>query len=234
MTRTAVDIGFGAATLDGIRRCVATTSRRWLLALTALLGLAAAVGVAATTGPSSRTFDYVSGPVQSLMSITLPFIGVLVAGDVRRGSARARLGPTVLAAALLAVAVGALGAVVSAVVVSIPSSAVGAWTDAGTVAVGGVLVQIVSQLVGTGLGLLIRRPGFAMAATIVLPLGLWFLLGSADVLQPARDWLTPFAAAQHLLTGKMDALAWTRWAVMAAVWALALNVVGAARLRRPA
>jgi hypothetical protein len=32
----------------------------------------------------------------------------------------------------------------------------------------------------------------------------------------------------------MDAWAWTQWAVMAAVWALALNVVGAARLRRPA
>jgi hypothetical protein len=67
----------------------------------------------------------------------------------------------------------------------------------------------------------------------VLPLGLWSLLGSAGTLQPARAWLTPAAAAQHLFAGQMDALAWTQWAVMAAVWALALNVVGAARLRRP-
>src|SRR5262245_16732990 len=114
-------------TLAGLARCVATPSRRWLLALTAVLGLAAAVGVAATAGPSTRTFDYVSGPVQGLMSLTLPFIGVLVAGDVRRTSDRARLGPTLLAAAMLAVVVGAFGVAVSAVLVSFPSAAVGAW-----------------------------------------------------------------------------------------------------------
>jgi hypothetical protein len=95
-----------------------------------------------------------------------------------------------------------------------------------------VLVQIVAQLVGTGLGLLLRPAVIACLATIVLPLGLWFLLGSVAVLRPAQAWLTPFATAQVLLSARMSPWGWAQWLVVALLWGAALNAVGAARLKR--
>src|SRR5690349_606823 len=57
---------------------VGTRPRRWLVGVTLGLGLAAAVLVTATADPADRTFAAVSGPMQSLMSILVPFIGVLL------------------------------------------------------------------------------------------------------------------------------------------------------------
>ena len=119
-----------------------------------------------------------------------------------------------------------------ALLVAPSGSAAGAWQDAGAVAVGGVLVQVVAQLVGTGLGLLLRPPALASAATVVLPLGLWFLLGAVDALRPAQDWLTPFATAEDQLSGRMDAGAWTRWLVVVLLWPVGLNAAGAIVLQR--
>src|SRR2546423_1659085 len=82
------------------------------------------------------------------------------------------------------------------------------WRHAGTVAVGGVLVQVVAQLVGTGLGLLLRSPVVAFLGSIVLPLGLWLALGAVDALRPAREWLTPYASVWHLLSGQMGGVRW--------------------------
>lgn len=177
----------GAATMAAIASSAGTRPRRWLIALTLLLGLLAAVAVTAGS-PTDRTFVAVSGAVQSLMSIALPFIGVLLVGDLRRAPRAGRLRPTLLAAVLVAAAVGAFGVLVSAVAVAVapPGPAADPWGQFATIAVGSVLVQVVAQLVGTGLGLLLRPPFVAFLASIVLPLGLWFVLGIVDVLSPAR------------------------------------------------
>jgi hypothetical protein len=226
--------GFGAATLAAIGRCVGTRSRRWLVAITLLLGLAAAVAVTAAGPPADRTFVALSLPVQSLMSAALPFIGVLLARDLLRAPRSARLTPTLLAAALLAAAVGVFGVLVCAVVVWVAPSgtAGGPWDQVLTVAVGSVLVQVVAQLVGTGLGLLLRPAVVAFLASIVLPLGLWFVLGRVDILRPAQAWLTPYATAQNLLSGRMSALAWSQWFVVLLLWGVGLNAFGASQLTR--
>ncbi|MBX6750462.1 MAG: hypothetical protein IRY85_12470 [Micromonosporaceae bacterium] len=88
-----------------------------------------------------------------------------------------------------------------------------------------------AQFVGTGFGLLLRHPVIACAATIVVPLGLWFLLG-LGFLTAAQPWLTPFASVQRLLSGDMSGLAWPQWMVMALLWVGGLNALGTARLRR--
>jgi hypothetical protein len=108
----------------------------------------------------------------------------------------------------------------------------GPWDHTASVAVCSVLVQVVAQPVGTGLGLLLRPVIVACLATIVLPLGLWFVLGSVDVLRPSQAWLTPYATFQNLLSGQMSALAWAQWFVVVLLWGAALNAVGAARLKR--
>jgi hypothetical protein len=225
--------GLGAATLTALGRAVGTGPRRWLLALTLFLGLAAAVALAAEGSPTDRTFTNLSGPTQSLMSITLPSIGVLLVGDLRRARAT-RLMPTLLAAVLIAVAVGLFGVATCAVALGLAPTTAGVdpWARFATIAVGSVLVQVVAQLVGTGLGLLIRPAFVAFVASIALPLGLWFVLGTTDVLRPAQAWLTPFATVQNLFSGERDALGWVQWFVVFLLWGVGLNAVGAARLRR--
>jgi hypothetical protein len=227
--------GLGAATLAAIGRGVGTRQRRWLVAITLLLGLATAVAVTAAGPPADRTFATVSGPVQSLMSVTLPLLGVLLAGDLRRAPRAARLTPTLLAAALLAAAVGAFGILVCAIALGVAPSGPAAdpWGHVATIAVGSVLMQVVAQLVGTGLGLLLRPAVVAFLASIVLPLGLWFVLGSVDILRPTQAWLTPYATVQNLLSGRMSILAWAQWFVVLLLWGAGLNAVGAARLKRP-
>lgn len=217
----------GTDVLAALGRCAATPARRWLLAGTLLLGLLAAVAVGAGAPPADRTFVNLAGPVQSLMSVTLPFLGVLLARDVVLRSAP--LGPTLLAAVLVAVAAGLLGSLFCAVTLAVVPHA--AWDHAGLLVAGGCLVQVVATLVGTGLGLLLRS-ALAIPATVVLPLGLWFLLGSVGALRPAQAWLTPYAAVQNLLSGEMTAQTWTQWAVVALIWAAALNAAGHLHLNR--
>jgi hypothetical protein len=201
-------------------RILGTASRRWLLGVTLSLGLMAAIAVAAGVPPADRTFATVAGAAQSLMSVMTAFIGVLVARDLSRA--------TFGAGVLLAAAVGAFGSLASAVAVAVaPAGTADRWSDAATIAVGGALVQVVAFLVGTGFGLLIRRPlAVAMLATIVVPLGLYLVLG------PARAWLTPYAVAQNLLSGRMSPLAWVQWCVVFLLWGVGLNAAGWAAVSR--
>ncbi|MFD2765935.1 hypothetical protein [Micromonospora eburnea] len=224
--------GLGEATLNVLRRSVGTRTRRFLLAVTLLLGLLAAAGLALGGPPGDRTFANLSDPAQSLMSFVVPAFGILLARDLKRASGATRLTPTLLAAALFAAAVALFGVLVCATALTVTtSSAQDPWRHVGTVAVGSVLVQLVAQLVGTGLGLLMRRPAIAFAATIVLPLGLWSLLGAIDLLRPAQA-LTPYSSARHLLSGQMSALNWVWWLAVLLIWGVGLNALGAARLRR--
>ncbi|SCF29074.1 hypothetical protein GA0074695_5215 [Micromonospora viridifaciens] len=221
----------GEATVNALRRSVGTRARRLLFALALLLGLLAATGLALAGPPGDRTFAKLSDAVQSLMSIIVPAFGVLLARDLKPASGTTRLTPSLLAAALLAAVVGLFGILVCAAALTVTtSSAQDPWRHVGTIAVGSVLVQVVAQLVGTGLGLLMRRPTIAFIATIVLPLGLWFLLGAIDVLRPGQA-LTPYSSVRHLLSGQMSALNWVQWLAVLLIWGAGLNALGSARLR---
>lgn len=144
--------------------------RQLLLAITLMMGVLTVVALAATLEPAGRTFAALAGPVQSIMSITVPFLGVVMVRD------QGGIAPKVVAAAVLAAGVGAFGDVlcVGALLLA-PSTAADPWAHAGTIAVGSVLVQIVAMLVGTGFGMLMRSIVVAIPATIVVPLGVWFL-----------------------------------------------------------
>ncbi|WNM42772.1 hypothetical protein RMN56_16130 [Micromonospora halotolerans] len=238
MTKHTVDIDeqpaeLAGATLHAIRRSVGTRPRRWLIAITLLLGPLAALAMAAAEQPGDLTFATLSDPVQSLMSVTVPFLGVLLAQDLRRASRTSRFAPTLLAATLLAAAVGLFGVLVCAAALALAPSgtAPDPWRHAATITLGGVLVQIVAQLVGTGLGLLLRPAVVACLATIVLPLGTWAVLGAVDVLQPAQAF-TPYATVRHLLSGRMSAANWAQWLVVLLIWGVGPNIVGVARLKR--
>ena len=222
------------AVLIGGRRAVGTRTRRWIVAVTLLLGLLGAVAVAVGSPPTERTFGAVSGPTQSLMSIVVPLIGVLATAELRRPTRASEVLAVIAGALGLALLIAAVGVLICAVVTALAPSAAaeGRWANAGMVVLGSLLVQGVAQLVGTGMGLLIRRPILAYAATIVLPLGLWRLCGSVAALQPAQAWLTPLPSVQHLLAGEMSPVRWAQWLTVLAIWGVGLNALGLARASR--
>jgi hypothetical protein len=196
--------------------------------LTLLAGASSAIAVVAGEAPSERTMAAVSGPVQSVMSVLVAFLGVLLAHDSRHHRSRPTLVPSVLAALVIAALVGAFGAALCVGVTAVADSQAphGRWEHVGTVAVGGVLVQVLAQLTGTGLGLLVRRRALACLLTVVLPLGLWLLLGALGDLRPAQAWLTPYASARNLLAGVMTPTRWLQWLAVLAIWGVALNLIG--------
>ncbi|WCN83452.1 hypothetical protein [Micromonospora sp. LH3U1] len=211
-----------------------TRARRWLLAGTLLAGLLAAVALTAAAAPDDRTFAALSDTVQSLMSVVTPLFGILLARDLRRAPGAIRVVPTVLAVVLPAVVIGVVGVLICAVTLALTPADIAdePWRHAGTVAVGSVLVQVVAGLVGTGLGLLLRSAVVAFLATIVLPLGLFALLGGVDALRPAQAWLTPYGSVRNLLSGEMSVLRWAQWLCVLLIWGVGLNAAGAAVLGR--
>lgn len=222
---------------------MATRSRRLLLAVTLLLGALVAVALVLATPPADLTFAGVCGTVQLLMSVTLPFFGVLLAADLHRADPRARLAPVWLAAAALTVAVALAGDAVAALALGLSGRGAGepagpaagsggVWEHAGMVVPGSIVMQLVAQFVGTGLGLLLRRPAVAMLASIVAPLGLLLILGAVPPLRPVQAWLVPYPSAQQLLSGRMGPVSWARLLVVVVLWDVGLNVLGARTLRR--
>ncbi len=224
----------GPAVLTSCRCLLTTWPRRAITVVTVLAGALTAVAVTTGAPPSGVTFAAVSGPVQSLMSVTVPFLGVILVHGLRRPATRSSLVPPILAAAAVAAGFAVVGVALSASATATASSPApeGRWEHAATVVLGSVLVQVLAQLTGTGLGLLVRRTAVACLLTIVLPLGLWLLLGAVDGLRPAQAWLTPFSSAQHLLAGDMSPIKWAQWSVVAAIWGFGLNLAGFRRATR--
>ncbi|SDR86775.1 hypothetical protein SAMN04488543_0651 [Friedmanniella luteola] len=215
-----------------VRSAVGTRARRRLLAVVLLVGLLTAVAVATATAPAGRTFAGLTAPVQLVMSVGVPCTGVLLGRDLATQEARPPVLPSLLGAGLVAAGAALVGVLATAGVLGVVGSrAADPWAGAAAVTLGSVLVQVLAQLVGTGLGLLIPSVTLACLSTVVLPLGLWAVLGASDALRPARGWLTPFATTGALLAGRMTAVAWARWLVVVLLWGVGLNLLGVLRAR---
>src|SRR4051794_26748880 len=96
--------GFGPSTIAAVRRSAATRPRRWLLAATMVL---AVLVVAALATATDGTFADISATAQSVVSILVPFVGILLVSDLRGPDDSATLMPTLAAAALVGAALGA-------------------------------------------------------------------------------------------------------------------------------
>jgi hypothetical protein len=221
----------GNPTTDAFRRVIATRTRRWLLAITLLLGVLVAVAVATALPADERTLAILAYPTHMIMSVTLPFLGVLLGRDLLTDPA-ARAAPTLGAAVAVALGVAVLGdLVIVAALAATGSGPPGAWDHAGLILLGGLLIQPVANLTGTGLGVLIRPAWAACLGTVVIPLGVWALLGFAGPAAAVREWVTPFPVAGTLISGEVDAVDWARYLVVALIWGLGLNALAAHRAR---
>jgi len=196
---------------------------RWLLVVTLLLG----AGTAVLLGlDSSAGVVAVAGPVHSVMSIVLPIIGILMV----RAADPGELLSTVAGALVVAVGVGLAGVAFTALGVALADTGPTGWDRFAAVALGGVLVQVMTLLVGTGVGLLVRPLVPAILVDVVLPVGLWAALGAVG-LRTLQQW-TPYAVVQDLTSGRMAAPDWALALAVVLLWGVGPTALGLL-VRRP-
>jgi hypothetical protein len=200
----------------------------------------------AFTGPAvDHTFAMISFYTQSAISLPLPFVSVLImtqefgrrvlpstfASSLSLGTI---IAAKLLASAIIAVTGAGYGVLISLVATSAagPAAHEGRWDAISMIILGSVLVQLIAQLSGAGWGLLLRSSALAIAADVVLPLGLWIITGAIPALQGLQAWLAPFSSVRNLLSGHTDAERWAQVGVIALVWVVALNAAGIFRLHR--
>ena len=233
------------ATVLELRRTVGSRARRWLLIASGVVGLLTA-GLVAFAGPArDHTFAVISFYTQSAISLPLPFVSVLImtqefgrlAGSTTPTSASSRdatITAKLLASALIAVVGASYGVLISVLATcaaALPPDQE-RWDAAGLIILGSVLVQMIAQLSGAGWGLLLGSSVLAIAADVVVPLGLWIVAGAVPGGHGVQAWLAPFASVRNMLSGHMDTQRWAQVGVIVLVWVIALNVAGMSRVRR--
>ena len=235
----------GRAAVLELRQTAGSRARRWLLIASGAVGLLTA-GLVAFTGPArDHTFALISFYTQSAISLPLPFVSILImtqefgrrARSTTPTSASSRdatITAKLLASALIAVAGASYGVLISVLATS--AAALPAdqdrWDAAGLIILGSVLVQLIAQLSGAGWGLLLGSSALAIAADVVVPLGLWIVDGAVPGLHGLQAWLAPFASVRNVLSGHMDAQRWAQVGLIVLVWVIALNAAGIFRVRR--
>ena len=166
-------------------------------------------------------------PVQLVISIFVPFLGVLAVTGVRRPGSGRGLTRRLLAAESLAAGCALAGVALTAIAIA---GSGGSWPPGTVLAmlvVGSVLVQLIAQSTGTACGLLLRRPVVAMAATIVVPMGVTAVLSAIDPGGGLVGWLTPYGNAQALLAARPT----VALAVVVVLWCVLPNLLGARTVR---
>jgi hypothetical protein len=234
----------GQSAVLELRKTTGSRARRWLLIASAVVGLLTA-GLVAFTGPArDHTFAVISFYTQSAISLPLPLVSVLImtqefgrrawSTTTSASSRDATITAKLLASAIIAVAGASYGVLISLLATSAaaPPADHERWDAVGLIILGSVLVQLIAQLSGAGWGLLLGSSVLAIAADVVVPLGLWILTGVMPGLHGVQAWLAPFASVRNVLSGHMDAQRWAQLGLIVLVWVIALNAAGILRMRR--
>ena len=235
----------GRVIVAELRKSVSTRVRRWLMLASGVVGLLSA-GLVAFTGPAAdHTFARISFYTQSAISLPLPFVSILLmtqdfglrprsANSTSGVSSGALITAKLLASMIIAVTAAFGGVLISVLATSAAARAPdeGRWEATGMIIFGSVLVQLIAQLIGAGWGLLLGSSALAIAADVVVPLGLWILTGALPGFQGIQAWLTPFASVRNLLSGQMGVQQWAQVAIIVLVWVVTLNAAGILRVHR--
>jgi hypothetical protein len=230
-----------------LRKSVSTRVRRWLLIASGLVGLLTAGLVALTVPADGRAVATISFYTQSAISLPLPFVSVLLmtqdfglrprSQTATSGVSRSALITAKLLASMIIAVTAAFGGVLISVLATSAAARApdeGRWQATGMIILGSVLVQLIAQLIGAGWGLLLGSSALAIAADVVVPLGLWIVTGAVPGLHGIQAWLTPFASVRNLLSGQMGAQQWAQVAIIVLVWVVTLNAAGILHVHRVA
>jgi hypothetical protein len=202
---------------------LSTKTSRWLLIGAGVSGLAAVLVSALGGGVEDRSFQATCSVIQLTMSLLLPLISILLVTRSAIRPGRTVIAAQLLAGVALALMAAAYGIVVAAVVTAVLHPGGSAWRDAGMVVLGSALMQVISQLCGTGFGLLLRSRWAAIVVDVVVPsAAVTALTAPIPVLHRMRPWLEPAQNAGHLLSGQMSAHRWAQCAVVTLIWVVIL------------
>jgi ABC-2 type transport system permease protein len=236
--------GLGRLTRIELRKAVDTRAGRWLLIAVAAIAIIMTGVAILAGGAKDHTFHRSAGLIQSVISVLLPVIGILLVTSEwsqrtalqtfalvpRRGriiSAKLLAG-TGISVVVAVVALG-LGAVATAIA-SHPAG--GAWHNAGEVALGGILVQLLSLLMGMAFGLALLSSAPAIVLSFVLPTVWAALASSIHALHGVQPWLDSTKTSTYLLDGDLSARHWAQIGVTTLIWIAVPLAAGLARLRR--
>lgn len=163
------------------------------------------------------------------MSVFVPFATARIAHAVRAAGRGAASVPSMLGAAgIFAVAMGALGLVLSAAMLAVPWGAEVAdfpWPEFPALVAPSLLVQLIPAWVGTGAGLLIENIWVARLLTVVAPVGVNAGLNRLGLFE-ATEWVTPLGAAIHLFAESMGPIRVLQLAVIFGLWVILPNGLG--------
>jgi ABC-2 type transport system permease protein len=236
--------GLGGLTRIELRKSVDSRAGRWLLITVAVVGVSAALLAALTGKAGDHTFQNISSAVEGSTSLLLPVIGILlVTSEWSQRTAlqtfalvprRNRImAAKLLAGSALAVAVAVVGLVLSVLATATASHpAGGSWHLAAQVALGSVLVQVISLLMGMAFGLLLLNTAAAIVVNFVGPLAWAVLASSVNALHGVQPWLDSTQPSTYLLEGDLTPSHWAQIGVNTLVWVVALLAAGLVRLRR--
>ncbi len=236
--------GLARLTRIELRKSVDTRAGRWLLFTLALVGVAMTLLAALTGAAKDHTFQNSVSAVEGVVSLLLPVIGILLVTS--EWSQRTALQTFALvprrnriaAAKLLAGSVLAVGVAVVGLVLSLLGTALTSHPDNGTwhlaipVALGSVVVQLVSLLTGMAFGLLLLNTAAAIVVNFVVPLAWAVVAGSVHGLHGVQPWLDSTQPSTYLLEGDLTPNHWAQIGVNTLVWVVALLAAGLVRLRR--
>lgn len=229
-----------------LRKAYDTRAGFWLLLVVGLGALAVVVLQLFFDDSPDRTLgDYVATS-QLPPGILLPVVGILlVTSEWSQRTAmttfslvpqRSRvLTAKLLAAAVLAVA-GALAAILASVLATaltpVFSDVDAAWTITGVQVGQVVLFQVISVLVGVGLGMLLLSSPLAIVLYFVLPTVFTILTNAVSALSWMRDWLDLNSTASPMFTGDLAGEGWARLGTSVLLWLVVPMVAGWLRILR--
>lgn len=236
---------FGRLVRVEMRKSYDTRAGRWLLSLLGVLGVGVVVLLMIFGSHDELTFEVYLLTAQLPMGVFLPVLAIVaITGEWSHRTAlttfalvprRSRVMLAKIVAlvgiALLAATVSILLAAAGNVITETFRDGDGSWGHASTLAYV-ALFQVLSVLLGVGLGMLLLSAPQAIVAYLLLPVVLSSLASIIPRLRTPGTWLSPLDTTTRLLGEQMTGQAWAQIIVSFAVWSLLPMLLGGMRIQR--
>lgn len=229
-----------------LRKTRDTRSGFWLLLTVGLLALAVDVLLVFAGKPAELTFQAYLYTAQLPLGILLPVLGILAVTSEwsqRTALTTFTLVPRrsrIVLAKILALVGLALVAVIASVATAAACnllsealrSADGGWGAVPSTLGRVALFQVLSVLVGVGLGMLLLSAPQAIVGYLLVPTLLTGLASMVAVLRAPARWLDLAGTTTNLLGEPLTGRLWAQIATSVALWAVVPLLLGARRIAR--
>ena len=235
--------GLGRLVAVELRKMVDTRAGLWLPVAMVGLTVVAMVAALLVGDRADHTFQFVLNVALQPSAVLVPVLGILLVTSEwsqRTGlitfalvPVRSRvLGSKLIASLLLAVAMLAMVAAVTATGVLVASPGVeGAWSDAAPLIGQSAVNLTAATVVGVALGAILRAPAPAIVLIFALPTTLLAVL-SLPVFSGVGPWVDYASSLGQMTEYVMSATQWAHVGTSLAIWMVLPLLIGAWRITR--